>query len=183
MNPNKFTLFGNGLTFYDLNLTTKIGVHYSLYIKALERLGTSKHQEYYHRACNFKDIGCFGLTELMHGSNVRGIQTEAHYHHETREIIIHSPSKEAMKFWIGGSAKTSNMSVIWAQLYIGDICHGVHAFVVPLRDQITHKVLPGIIIGDCGPKFGLNAVDNGFILFDKFRIPVDNLLDKVSGVN
>jgi len=38
-NPNKFTLFGNGLTFYDLNLTTKIGVHYSLYIKTIERLG------------------------------------------------------------------------------------------------------------------------------------------------
>jgi len=39
-----------------------------------------------------------------------------------------------MKFWIGGSAKTSNMSVIWAQLYIGNTCHGVHAFIVPLRD-------------------------------------------------
>ena len=54
----------------------------------------------------------------MHGSNVKGILTEAHYDHKTREIIIHSPSREAMKFWIGGSAKTSNMSIIWAQLYI-----------------------------------------------------------------
>jgi acyl-CoA oxidase len=39
------------------------------------------------------------------------------------------------------------------------------------------------MIGDCGPKFGLNAVDNGFILFHHFRIPVGNLLDKVSGIN
>lgn len=43
-NPNKITLFGNGITFYDLNLTTKGGVHYSLYLKAIERLGTEKHK-------------------------------------------------------------------------------------------------------------------------------------------
>ena len=47
-NPNKFSLFGNGLTFYDLNLTTKMGVHYSLYLKTIERLGTTKiHEEYF----------------------------------------------------------------------------------------------------------------------------------------
>ncbi len=34
-NPNKLTLFGNGFTFYDLNFTTKIGVHYSLYLKTI----------------------------------------------------------------------------------------------------------------------------------------------------
>jgi len=88
-----------------------------------------------------------------------------------------------MKFWIGGAGKSSNMAIVWAQLYIKNKLHGLHAFVVPLRCRKTHNVLPGITIGDCGPKFGLNAVDNGFILFDKFRIPVNNLLDKVSGVN
>ena len=35
-------MFGNGATFFDLNLTTKIGVHYSLYLKTIERLGTTK---------------------------------------------------------------------------------------------------------------------------------------------
>lgn len=40
VNPNKLTLFGNGFTFYDLNFTTKIGVHYSLYLKTIERLGS-----------------------------------------------------------------------------------------------------------------------------------------------
>lgn len=54
----------------------------------------------------------------MHGSNVKGLLTEAHYDHENRQIIIHSPSRESMKFWIGGSAKTSNMCIVWAQLYI-----------------------------------------------------------------
>ena len=75
------------------------------------------------------------------------------------------------------------MCVLWAQLYIKDKCYGVHAIVVPLRDDKTLKVLPGITIGDCGPKFGLNAVDNGFIEFNKYRVPVANLLNKVSGID
>lgn len=88
-----------------------------------------------------------------------------------------------MKFWIGGSANLANMSVIWAQLYIKGKCHGVHAYLVPLRDANTHKFLPGVTVGDCGTKNGLNSIDNGFILFDKVRIPVINQLNKISGVD
>ena len=70
-----------------------------------------------------------------------------------------------MKFWIGAAAQSATMGVIWAQLYIKDKCYGVHAFLAPLRDRQTYKVFPGVLIGDCGPKAGLNGVDNGFILF------------------
>lgn len=77
----------------------------------------------------------------------------------------------AMKFWIGAAANVANMSVIWAQLYIDGKCYGVHAYIVPIRDRRTHKLLPGVLIGDCGPKNGLNEIDNGFMLFDNFRIP------------
>jgi acyl-CoA oxidase len=88
-----------------------------------------------------------------------------------------------MKFWIGGAAQTANKAVVWAQLYIGERCYGVHAYVVPIRDLSTHKLLPGVLIGDCGPKNGLNGIDNGFIIFDKVRIPKDYQLNRISGVN
>lgn len=88
-----------------------------------------------------------------------------------------------MKFWIGGAAKTASMSVVWAQLYIGSKCYGIHAFITPLRSLQTHQVFSGITIGDCGPKNGLNTIDNGFLLFDRYRIPVANLLDRISGIN
>jgi acyl-CoA oxidase len=40
--------------------------------------------------------------------------TTAYYDKVTQEFIINTPCKEAMKFWIGGAGKTSNMSTIFA---------------------------------------------------------------------
>ena len=88
-----------------------------------------------------------------------------------------------MKFWIGGAAKTSNMSVIFAKLYIDDKSYGPHAFIVPLRDRDTHMPLSGVTLGDCGKKIGMDGIDNGFIIFNNVRIPKDNLLNKLSNVS
>lgn len=88
-----------------------------------------------------------------------------------------------MKFWIGAAANVANMSVIWAQLFIEGKPYGVHAYLVPLRDRRTHKLLPGVLIGDCGPKNGHNLIDNGFMMFDNVRIPKDYQLDRISGVD
>ena len=88
-----------------------------------------------------------------------------------------------MKFWIGGAAKTSNMSVVFAQLIIKDKNYGPHAFVVPIRDRETHMPLPGITLGDCGKKIGHEGVDNGFMIFNNVRIPRDNLLNRFSNVS
>ena len=87
-----------------------------------------------------------------------------------------------MKFWIGAAGQVANMAVVWAILHVGTKNHGLHAFVVPLRDS-THKLKAGVLVGDCGSKTGLNVIDNGFIIFDHYRIPRINLLDKVSGVD
>lgn len=87
-----------------------------------------------------------------------------------------------MKFWIGGAAKTSNVTVAFAQLIVDGKNHGPHAFIVPLRDIHTHEVLPGITVGDCGRKEGLDGIDNGFILFDNVRIPKGNFLNRLSDV-
>ena len=62
-------------------------------------------------------------------------------------------------------------------------CHGPHAFLVPIRDKTNHMPLPGVTLGDCGKKMGLNGIDNGFIIFDNFRIPRENLLNRFSNVN
>jgi acyl-CoA oxidase len=181
--PNIVSVASSGFSAFDHGLSIKHGVHVFLYMKTIFNLGTERHDRYVRAAAELKDIGCFGLTEFAHGSNVRGIQTEAHYDHRKREFVINSPTKEAMKFWIGAAAEVANMSVIWAQLYIDGKCYGVHAYIVPIRDTKTHQLLPGVLIGDCGPKNGCNGIDNGFILLDNVRVPVENQLDRISGVN
>ena len=58
--------------------------------------------------------------------------------------------------------KTATHGIVYAQLYTPDgQCHGMHSFVVPLRDPITLDPYPGIMIGDMGRKISLNAVPNG----------------------
>lgn len=39
--------------------------------------------------------------------------------------------------------KTSNHAIVLAQLYTQGNCHGLHAFIVPIRDMNTHVPLPG----------------------------------------
>mmetsp|Transcript_17772 Transcript_17772/g.17743 ORF Transcript_17772/g.17743 Transcript_17772/m.17743 type:complete len:483 (+) Transcript_17772:639-2087(+) len=76
------------------------------------------------------------------------------------------------------------MSVIFAQLYADNINRGVHVFVVPIRrNDASHDTLPGVVLGDCGKKLGLEGIDNGFILFKNYRVPYDALLDKFSQIS
>ena len=42
--------------------------------------------------------------------------------------------------------------------------------------------LPGVIVGDMGPKAGLNGVDNGFATFNNVRVPRENLLNKTGDI-
>ena len=43
-------------------------------------------------------IGCYAQTELGHGSNVRGIESEAIYDDASKEFIINSPTITATKW-------------------------------------------------------------------------------------
>ena len=53
---------------------------------------------------------------------------------------------------------------------------------MPIRNKETHLPLPGVILGDCGKKEGLDTVDNGFLIFNNVRIPRTNFLNKFSNV-
>jgi acyl-CoA oxidase len=74
------------------------------------------------------------------------------------------------------------MATVFAQLWVGGTHYGVHAFLVPLRDEATHRIRPGVRIKDCGHKMGLNGIDNGRFWFDHVRIPRTHLLDRYGHV-
>jgi acyl-CoA oxidase len=168
---------------YDMSIVTKIAAVYILYYNSLKNLGTTDvHRNYLTRLLKYKDYGLFGLTELGHGSNTKGMECTATYDALTKEFILNTPRIESYKWWIGNAYKFANMGVIFAQLYIEDKNYGLHGFVVPLRD-IHNKLYNGVIIGDCGSKLGMNAIDNGYIGFKNYRIPKSSLLNKYADID
>jgi acyl-CoA oxidase len=171
------------LGYHDLSMLVKYGVQFGLFAGSIYLLGTRRHHERYLRAAATLELpGCFAMTETGHGSNVRGIETTAAYDVARREFVIHTPSPDARKDYIGNAALHGRMAVVFAQLMTETARHGVHAFLVPIRDE-HGQTLPGVAIEDCGVKVGLNGVDNGRMAFDNVRIPRENLLDRYGSVS
>lgn len=162
---------------------TTLGIQYFLYTKSIKNLGTEKHSEYLRRAAVCDDLGCFAMTELGHGSNVQSVETTAHYEHETRSIVLNSPTETSIKFWIGNLAKTATMAVTFAQLIVKEENLGVHVFLVPIRDPKTHDTFEGCLIGDCGDKIGLQGIDNGWIKFTNYKIDSNLLLNRFGDID
>ena len=127
-------------------------------------------------------LGCFAMTETGHGSDVQALETTATYDPATQEFVIDSPTRTSRKDYIGGAAETARVAAVFAQLITPDgEGHGVHCFVVPIRDDEGND-LPGVTTSDCHYKGGLPGVDNGRIQFDHVRVPRENLLNKYADV-
>lgn len=170
------------LAMSDLSLMVKAGVQWGLFGGAIENLGTERHHKaYVQRIIDLDLVGCFGMTETGHGSDVQSLETTATYDPETQEFVINSPTPSSRKDYIGGAAETARVSAVFAQLITGGESHGVHCFVVPLRDEEGND-LPGVTTSDCHYKGGLPGVDNGRIMFDHVRVPRENLLNKYGDV-
>ena len=166
----------------DLSLLVKAGVQWGLFGGAILHLGTERHHALYIADLVSLDLlGCFAMTETGHGSDVAALRTTARYDANTDEFVINTPDADARKEYIGNAARDGRMAVVFAQLITGEDTHGVHAFVVPIRDDAGRAML-GVRIEDCGLKAGLNGVDNGRLYFDNVRIPRDNLLNRYSDV-
>ena len=74
------------------------------------------------------------------------------------------------------------MAAVFAQLIVNGESHGVHAILVPLRNE-KGDLMKGVTVKDCGYKLGLNGVDNGRIWFDQVRVPRENLLNRYGDIN
>ena len=170
------------LAMSDLSLMVKAGVQWGLFGGAIANLGTEAHHDAYVRPLMDLDLlGCFAMTETGHGSDVQSLETTATYDPDTGEFVIHSPTASSRKDYIGGAAESATVATVFAQLITRGECHGVHCFVVPIRDADGND-LPGVTTSDCDYKGGLPGVDNGRILFDHVRVPRENLLNRYADV-
>ncbi|MDQ1691202.1 MAG: acyl-CoA oxidase [Pseudonocardiales bacterium] len=166
----------------DLSLLVKVGVQFGLFGGAVLHLGTERHHaKYLADIAAGRLLGCFAMTEHGHGSDVASLKTTATYDPATDEIVVSTPEDNARKEYIGNAAQDGRLAVVFAQLITDGDRHGVHAVLVPIRDE-AGRPMPGVRIADCGPKAGLNGVDNGQLWFDDVRVPRENLLNRYADV-
>nr|XP_004655256.1 peroxisomal acyl-coenzyme A oxidase 1 isoform X1 [Jaculus jaculus] len=160
-----------------------LDLHLGMFLPTLLHQATAEQQErFFMPAWNLEITGTYAQTEMGHGTHLRGLETTATYDPKTQEFIINSPTVTSIKWWPGGLGKTSNHAIVLAQLITQGKNYGLHAFIVPIREFGTHKPLPGITVGDIGPKFGYEEMDNGFLKMDNYRIPRENMLMKYAQV-
>ncbi len=170
------------LCYYDLSIAVKFGVQFGLFGGAVYQLGTTLHHDKYIKSIGDASmLGCFAMTETGHGSNVKDLETTAAYNHSDKSISITSPTFTSGKEYIG-NALHGRMAVVFAQLIVDGKNNGVHAILVPYRNE-NGDLLQGIKVEDCGYKMGLNGVDNGRIWFDNVTVPKENLLNRFGDVD
>ncbi|MDV3220649.1 acyl-CoA dehydrogenase [Intrasporangium sp.] len=172
-----FEMLGHG----DLSLFVKAGVQWGLFGGAVALLGTERHHHLLPRIISGELLGCFAMTETGHGSDVQGLLTTATYDRDTDEIVVHTPSAEARKDYIGNAARDGRLAAVFAQLVVDGTSQGVHCVLVPIRSE-DGAALRGVTITDCGPKLGLAGVDNGRLVFDHVRVPRANLLGRYGDI-
>ncbi|XP_078585416.1 peroxisomal acyl-coenzyme A oxidase 1-like [Branchiostoma floridae x Branchiostoma japonicum] len=159
------------------------GLHTSMFLPTLRGQATAEQKaKWLKMAENYAIIGTYAQTEMGHGTFLRGLETTSTYDPQTQEFVLNTPTPTGTKWWPGCLGKTSNYCVLMAQLYIHGKSYGPHPFMVQIRSLQDHKPLPGVTVGDIGPKFGYAGNDNGFLRFDNVRIPRDNMLMKYSRV-
>jgi acyl-CoA oxidase len=171
------------LAFHDLSLVVKYGVQFGLWGGSVQQLGgEAQRMDLLPEIASLRLPGAFAMSERDHGSNVRDLRTTATLDREADEWTVHTPGERDHKEWIGSAAAHARMASVFAQLVIDGEGYGVHAFLVPLRDE-AGAVMPGVRIEDSGHKMGLNGVDNGRIWFDRVRVPRTALLDRFAQVS
>jgi acyl-CoA oxidase len=61
-------------------------------------------------------------------------------------LTLIQPALQSVLTFILTVGQTANYAVVVAQLHTKGVCHGIHPFIVQLRDEETHKPMPGICI-------------------------------------
>ncbi|KAI9708723.1 MAG: hypothetical protein M1820_003678 [Bogoriella megaspora] len=172
----------------------------SMFVTTVREQGDDTQRAYWIPQIEAWDIiGAYAQTEQGHGSNVRGLELQARFDPVTKEFELHSPTLTSSKWWNGALGRTATHAIVVAQLLTPQvqapsidaatdaetkyISHGPHPFVVQIRDRKTHQPLTGIAVGDIGPKYGYTSMDNGYMLFNHFRVPHSAMLARYSRVN
>lgn len=180
--PSRFFKLCQQACWVDGSVGATLFAGYLIFGGSLVYLGTDRHTHLHRDVDTFTVPGCFAMTEVGHGSNLRGLETEARYDAEAKEFVVNTPSWKSAKWAIALAAWNARLVTVLARLILpGGQDKGIHAFLVPVRDT-SGELLPGVSIADCDRLIGLNGVGIGGLAFRDVRIPRENLLNRFCDV-
>lgn len=168
---------------YTLFNYTPFGLSTSMFTKVLELMATPEQQSRWLVPAMKGCInGAYIQTELGHGTFVRGLETTATFDDARDCFVLNSPTLSSTKFWPGAMGFAASHGIVMARLITGGKDHGVHAFMLQLRDITTGRALEGIELGDIGPKMNHNQNDNGYARFNNIVVPRNDMLSAQASV-
>jgi len=126
-------------------------------------------QKYLPKLASGEWIGCFGLTEPNHGSDIGSMETHAVYDAGTKEFVLNGS-----KHWITHSP-LADVFVVWAKTKMPDVDKP------EIRGYVIEKGTPGLYAPKIDGKLSLRASMTGSIFLEDVRVPAENQLD-VSGL-
>lgn len=177
--PFEFQCLGYELGLFDFNLMMRYGLQFGFVMRAVGRLGSDSQQHWLDRIQSMETVTCLAMTEEAHGSNVRALRTVARY--QNGEYLLSNTEPGAAKNWVAGGL-SSDTALVFAQLQVGNEEQGVHAFLVPLRDQ-SGGLLPGVQVENMTEPGGLNGLDYAQLRFDSVVLPKESLLNRHATVD
>ncbi|GAA5824781.1 hypothetical protein JCM5353_004441 [Sporobolomyces roseus] len=162
-----------------------LNLHEIAFTPVIQAQGSDEQQaEWLPKCYNHAILGAYLQTELGHGSNVQQLETTSTYDPATKEFIINSPTVSSTKWWIGALGVSATHGVVQARLQLNGKDMGPHLFIVNLRSEDDHSLMPGIQAGEIGPKVhsAMGSLDNGWARFDHVRIPRSHMLSRFAQV-
>lgn len=133
---------------------------------------------YREETIGMRKVYAFGCTEVAVGTDVRNVQTRVTYDRQQHRLILHSPSPEACKCWIGNALHAAQVLMVLARLEVEGEDQGHHWFRVIVRKRENGRLLPGITMMACDPKGGIHANQVAAIRFCNVSLPVSALMQR-----
>ncbi|GJQ69377.1 hypothetical protein Trydic_g9524 [Trypoxylus dichotomus] len=152
----------------DSSYRSALSVQSSLVMGAIYNYGSEEQkQKYLPGLAKGEILGCFGLTEPNHGSDIGAMETKAKYNASSKSYILNGS-----KTWITNSP-VADICVVWARCEDSKI----RGFIVDKRISKQGLETPKI-----EGKLSLRASVTGMILMDDVKVPEENLLPNASGL-
>ncbi|KAG5331627.1 GCDH protein, partial [Acromyrmex charruanus] len=147
----------------DSGYRSAFSVQSSLSIGAIYMFGSNAQKErFLPKMVSGEKIGCFGLTEPNHGSDIGAMETRAIYDSDKKVYKLNGS-----KTWITNSP-VADVLIVWAKCDDGQI----RGFVIE-REAAGDRLSTPKIEG----KFSLRTSITGMILMDNVIVPEENLLN------